>query len=94
MIGKSEKEMATLMRAFDECLLFDSLPQGRAVQVDPINPTLNAPRNKRRNYNYDKLLSILLQYCFQIQLAPLYQGTTRALAGVMREEVSPPHQVG
>ena len=45
-IGKSEKDMATLMRAFDECLLFDSLPQG----------------------------------------------TTRALAGVMREEVSPPHQ--
>jgi len=50
------------------------LPTGKAVQVDPINPTLKAPGTNRLKLKYDKLLSILLQFCFQIQLAPLHTG--------------------
>jgi len=50
------------------------LLRGRAVQVAPIKPTLKAPGTKRLKLNYDKLLSILLQFCFQFQLAPLLRG--------------------
>jgi hypothetical protein len=32
--------------------------KGRAVQVDPIKPTLKAPGTKRLNLQYDELLSI------------------------------------
>ena len=35
----------------------DSWGSGRAVQVDPINPTLKAPRNERLTLKYDELLS-------------------------------------
>ena len=34
------------------------------MQVDPIKPTLKAPGSKRLKPNYDKLLTILLQFCF------------------------------
>jgi len=45
---------------------------GRAVQVDPIEPKLKAPGTQRLNLKCGKLPSILLQFCFQIQLAPLH----------------------
>jgi len=41
---------------------------GRAVQVDPIKPTLKAPGTKRLKLKYDKLLS---NFAFKFQLAPL-----------------------
>jgi hypothetical protein len=47
---------------------------GQSVQVDPIKPTLKAPETKRLKLKHDELLSILLQFCFQIHLAPLYRG--------------------
>ena len=51
------------------------------MQVDPIKPTLNPPGTKRLKLKYDKLLSIiLLQFCFQIQLAALHQGASPATA--------------
>jgi len=43
------------------------------VQVDPINPMLKPPGTKRLKLKYVKVLSILLQFCFQIQLAPPQQ---------------------
>ena len=51
--------------------------RGRAVQVEPIKLTLEAPGIKRLKLKFDPLLSILLQFCFQIQLAPLQRGTVR-----------------
>jgi hypothetical protein len=48
--------------------------RGRAVQVDPIKPTLKALGTKPLKLKYDKLLSILLQFCFQFQRAPLQRG--------------------
>ena len=45
-----------------------------AVQLGPMKPTLRAPGTERLKLNYDKLLSNLLQICFQIQLAPLHDG--------------------
>ena len=42
-----------------------------------MKPTLTAPRTKRLKLKYDKLLTILLQFCFQLQLAPLQQGGHR-----------------
>ena len=47
---------------------------GRAVQLDPMKPTVKAPGTKRLRLKYDRLLSILPQICFQIQLAPLHHG--------------------
>jgi hypothetical protein len=44
------------------------------VQVEPLNPTLKAPRIKGLKLKCDKLLSILLKFCFQNQLAPLDSG--------------------
>jgi hypothetical protein len=34
-----------------------TLAIGKAVQVDPIKPTLKAPETKRLTHKYDKLLS-------------------------------------
>ena len=48
---------------------------GRAVQVDPIKSTLKAPGTKRLKVEYGKPPSILLQFCFQFQLAPLHLGS-------------------
>jgi len=42
------------------------------VLVDPIKPTLKAPGSKRLKLKYDEVLTILPQFCFQIQLAPLH----------------------
>ena len=42
--------------------------RGGAVQVDPMRPTLKPPGTKRLKLKYDE---ILLQFCFQFQLAPL-----------------------
>jgi len=47
---------------------------GRAVQVDHIKPHLKPPGTKRLTLKYDNSLSILLQFCFQFQLAPLHDG--------------------
>ena len=59
---------------------------GRAVQVDPIKPTLKAPGLKRFKLKYDKSLSILLQFCFQIQLAPLHHGIDLSRVFAVPEE--------
>jgi len=48
--------------------------QGGAVQVELIKLTLQAPGTKRLKLNYDRLLSILLQFCFQFEVVPLHQG--------------------
>jgi len=40
--------------------------QGRAVQVDPIQPTLKVPGVERLKLKYDKLLSNVLQFCFNL----------------------------
>ena len=48
--------------------------RGRAVQVDPIKPTLKAPGTKRLKLKYDKLLQMLLKFCFRFQLASLQRG--------------------
>jgi hypothetical protein len=50
------------------------VPQVKAVQVDPIKPTFKPPGIKLLKLKHDEMLSILLQFCFQIQLAPLQQG--------------------
>ena len=47
-----------------------SLGQGRAVQADPIKPTLKAPGPKRLKLEYEEALS---NFVFN-QLAPLHQG--------------------
>ena len=44
---------------------------GKAVQIAPIKRTLKAPGTKRLILKGDRLLSILLQFCFQCQLVPL-----------------------
>jgi hypothetical protein len=51
-----------------------TLSLGGALQVEPITSTLKPPGMKLLRLKYDKLLSILLQFCFQIQLAPLHLG--------------------
>ena len=55
--------------------------QGWAVQVDPMKPTLKGPGTNRSKPRYDEQLSILLQFCFQIQLVPLHQGGSLSLQG-------------
>ena len=55
-------------------------PLGRVVQVDPMKPTLKASGTKRLKRKCDKLLSILLQFCFQSQLAALQLGSWTPLA--------------
>jgi hypothetical protein len=47
---------------------------GKATQVDPIKPTLKAPGTKGLILRCNKPLSKLLQFCFQIQHAPLHHG--------------------
>jgi hypothetical protein len=47
---------------------------GKAVQVDPIKPTVKAPATKRLKVKHDKLFSRLLQFCFLFQLALLQLG--------------------
>jgi hypothetical protein len=49
----------------------------RAVQVHSIKPTLKVTGTKLLKLKHDKLLSILLQFCIQIQLAPLRHGQDR-----------------
>ena len=44
------------------------------MQVDPLKLTLKAPGTERLKLKYDELLSILLQFCFQLQLVPLHRG--------------------
>ena len=53
---------------------FDVLsPSGRAVQVDPIRPTLNSPGIKLLKLKYDKPLSI---FGFEFNLRRYTAGTT------------------
>jgi hypothetical protein len=50
--------------------------QGRAVQVDPIKPRLEAPGTKRLKLKYNHTIKCF-QFCFNFafnQLAPLHQG--------------------
>jgi hypothetical protein len=49
-------------------------PSGRALQVDLMKPISKAPSNQRLKLKYDKMLSILLQFCFQFQLALPHPG--------------------
>ena len=39
--------------------------RGRAMQVDPIKPTLKAPGIEHLTLKYDKLLSICLHFAFK-----------------------------
>ena len=52
----------------------DAVHHGRAMHVLHINPKLKAPGSNRLKPTYDTLLSILLQFCLQIQPAPLHHG--------------------
>jgi hypothetical protein len=47
---------------------------GKAVQIDPVKPTSKPPGTKRLKLKCDRLLSILPQFCFQNQIAPLQHG--------------------
>jgi hypothetical protein len=47
---------------------------GRAVQIDPIKPTLKAPSTKRLKLKCNEPLS---KFAFKIQLAPLQPGARR-----------------
>jgi len=47
---------------------------GRPVHVDPVKPKLKPPGTTPWNLKYCELLSILLQFCFQMQPAPLRHG--------------------
>jgi WD40 repeat protein len=47
---------------------------GTALQLSPIKPTSKAPGTQLLKLKYDILLSILLESCLQIQLAPLQHG--------------------
>jgi len=62
-------------------LAIKTAAQGRAVQVDPSKPTFKAPGTKRLKLKYDELLTILLRFRFQFQLAPLQQGAIDVTAG-------------
>ena len=65
-----------------EALLHD--PDAHALYLFPTkvgrcsltlsNPALKAPGTQRLKLKYDELHSILLQFCFRFQLAPLNQG--------------------
>jgi len=46
-----------------------------------IKPMLKAPGYKRLKSKYDEVLSILLKFCFQFQLAPLQHGRVLARLG-------------
>jgi hypothetical protein len=46
-----------------------------------MKPTLKAPGTKRLKLKYDELLSVLLEFCFHIQLAPLHDGGLRVVGG-------------
>ena len=63
------------------------------MQVDPIKHTLKPPGTKRLNVNYDKLLSILLQICFQFHLAPLRQGAAGRGGQAARHRVQRAHRL-
>jgi len=65
-VGTAAASGRRLLAAADE--------HGRAVQVDPMKPKLKPPGTKRLKVKHDKSLSILLQFCFQFQLAPLQHG--------------------
>ena len=52
-------------------VLQPGVPQGMAVQVEPMKPTLKAPGTKRVE---TKIRRYALKFCFQLQLAPLHQG--------------------
>jgi hypothetical protein len=58
--------------AMDEALWCVRL--GRAVQVDPVKPTLQAYGTKHLGQKHDKPPSILHQFCFQFHPEPLQMG--------------------
>jgi len=53
----------TLLPLRDNVLPF--VIPGKAVLVDPIEPTLKAPGTKRLKLKYDKSLPFLLYFCFR-----------------------------
>ena len=65
------------------CFLFELL--GRAVQIEPIKPAFKVPGTKRLKLKHHKLLSISLQFCFYIQLAPLQLGLGQAVCLTLGE---------
>jgi len=60
------------------------LKLGRAVQVDSVKPTLKPPGSLLLKLRHDGALSHLLQFCFQIQLAPLQLACPGPVRGVRR----------
>jgi len=52
---------------------------GRAVKVDPINITLNAPGIERLIPKYDEILSILLKFAFKFNLRRFTTAHRRAV---------------
>jgi hypothetical protein len=49
-------------------------PRSKAWRCHTMKPTLNAPGTKRFKKANDKLLSVLLQCCFQVQVAAVHLG--------------------
>ena len=49
----------------------------RRCRLTVSKSVLKAPGTKRLKLTYDKLLSILPQFCFHFQRAPLHRGSTR-----------------
>ena len=58
----------------------DEPHHGKAVQVEPMKPKLKPPGTKRLKLKCDSL-TILLQFCFQFQLAPLRHGAPQHRVG-------------
>ena len=56
-LGAARPEPEPALRLGRSDLLLRQGRHGRAVQVDPINPTLKAPGNKRLKVNFDEPLS-------------------------------------
>ena len=54
--------------------------RGRAVQVDPMIPTLKAPGTERLKLKCEELLS---KNCFKIQLAALHRGDANQIPAVL-----------
>ena len=74
------------LRRYKEGSFAGASGRGRAVQVDPIKPTLKAPGTKRLKLNYDKLLS---SFAFNSNLCCYTEAGTRATAVAATATVGP-----
>jgi len=70
-----EVSLTTKISAAADVHVADGVPNGRAVQVDPIKPTLKAPGTKRLKVKHYKLLS---SFAFKFKLRRYRMGRNYA----------------